>query len=437
MTTPIAEFVLRYRKSGTLRLHMPGHKGHGSIERDDITEIGGADSLYEASGIIRESERNASEIFGFPTYYSTEGSTQCIKAMLYLVTKGKKRPFVLAGRNAHKAFMHAAALLDFMPVWFGGDYLSCEITAAETEKLLSDMNELPAALYLTSPDYLGNTLRIEEIASVCKRYGVPLLVDNAHGAYLGFLKPNKHPIALGASFCASSAHKTLPVLTGGAYLQTSDGVCTEEEAKAALSIFGSTSPSYLILSSLDSFNARAGEFSALLKGFSKEVEEKKRRLKEKGLRLVGNEPLKLTVAPKSYGYTGTELAAFLRKKKIECEFADNDYLVCMLSPLDEEGTNGLFTALSSLPKKDVVTTVPPAILPKKRVLSPREAMFSESEVLPVSLSKGRILAQANVACPPAVPILCVGEEIDENAIASFEYYGIKRCAVVKGRFCKD
>ena len=117
MNTPICDFARRYADSGALRLHMPGHKGAPLLgpEPYDLTEIDGADSLYEASGIIRESEENASSLFGCTTLYSTEGSSLCIRAMLYLTViyarqKGQ-RPLIAAGRNAHKAFVSAAALL--------------------------------------------------------------------------------------------------------------------------------------------------------------------------------------------------------------------------------------------------------------------------------------------------------------------------------------
>ena len=132
MKTPICDFVREYNNSGASRLHMPGHKGKGRLgfEDMDITEIVGADSLYEASGIIRESEQNASKLFGCETFYSTEGSSQCIRAMVYLVSllaasKGE-RPVILAARNCHKSFISAAALLDVDVEWIEscGGYLS-------------------------------------------------------------------------------------------------------------------------------------------------------------------------------------------------------------------------------------------------------------------------------------------------------------------------
>ena len=131
-------------------------------------------------------------------------------------------PVILAGRNAHKAFLHACALLDVTPQWLypeGSDSLcACPITAEGLETALSTAERRPMAVYLTSPDYLGGMLDIAALSAVCRAHGVPLLVDNAHGAYLKFLPHPAHPLDLGAALCCDSAHKTLPVLTGGAYL---------------------------------------------------------------------------------------------------------------------------------------------------------------------------------------------------------------------------
>ena len=268
MNTPICDFVRRYAESDTARLHMPGHKGVDVLgcEARDITEVCGADSLYEADGIICESECNASELFGCPTYYSTEGSSLCIRAMLYLAclqakSRGVERPLIVAGRNAHKTFLSAAALLDFDVEWLYPDetysYLACNVTIEAVERMLT-AERRPDAVYLTSPDYLGNMADIENIAALCHRYGVLLIVDNAHGAYLKFLPESRHPIDLGADLVCDSAHKTLPVLTGGAYLHVSPRVSERfptDTVKDALALFGSTSPSYLILQSLDKVNS--------------------------------------------------------------------------------------------------------------------------------------------------------------------------------------
>ncbi len=442
MKTPICDFVREYANGGTLRLHMPGHKGKGETEAYDITEIAGADSLFEADGIIAESERNASELFGADTFYSTEGSSLSIRAMLYLAQtyakeKGKARAKIAAGRNAHKTFLSAAALLDLDVVWLysenDADYLSFEICADKLEVLFED--ECPDALYLTSPDYLGNTLDITEIKKACRKYGVLLLVDNAHGAYLKFLSPSRHPIDLGADMCSDSAHKTLPVLTGGAYLHISKNAprMLSERARDALALFGSTSPSYLILQSLDRANRYLSDgYSDELARLCKILADTRARLEAAGYVFSGDEPTKLTVCPRTYGYTGDELAELLRAARFECEFADPDYTVMMFTPeISEEDIKKLEAFLLSLTKKEEKTKNTPDIPRAKCVMSVREAMLSPAEALPVRDCLGRVLAAASVACPPAVPILVCGEEIDERAIELFEYYGIDKCTVVK------
>ena len=190
MDTPICDFVRRYAESNALRLHMPGLKGAAflGMERLDITEFDGADSLYEANGIIRKSEENASLLFGSKTFYSTEGCSQCIRARLYLTVlyarQMGKKPLIAAARNVHKTFLSAVALLDLDVMWLypesQASYLSCALDPAALEQML--LAEKPVALYLTSPDYLGNVAQVEAVAEICHRHGVLLLVDNAHGA---------------------------------------------------------------------------------------------------------------------------------------------------------------------------------------------------------------------------------------------------------------
>ena len=226
MNTPVVDFVRRYAQQHTTRMHMPGHKGRGPLgcEELDITEIAGADELYEAEGIIAQSEANATQLFGTArTYYSTEGS--------------------------------------------------------------------------------------------------------------------RHPIQLGADLCCDSAHKTLPVLTGGAYLHLGPSVQADEAAvRNALALFGSTSPSYLILQSLDAANA------VLADSFREKLDVCRWRLGmlcreldaiRPGLALpltgAHREPLKLTLDAAALGLSGQQLAQALRERGVECEYADPRYVVLMPS----------------------------------------------------------------------------------------------------------
>lgn len=444
MDTPICDFVREYAQSNTCRLHMPGHKGNAflGIEHLDITEIQGADSLYEAEDIIAKSEANASALFGCRTFYSTEGSSQCIRAMLYLLSlyakqQGRKT-LVAAGRNAHKAFLTAAALVDVDVRWLYPSnpvsYLSCDLTPEELEEYLQNAQEKPVAVYLTSPDYLGMVADIGSIAEVCHRHGVLLAVDNAHGAYLRFLPQSMHPIDLGADICCDSAHKTLPVLTGGAYLHLSTGMdkAVGEQAKNALMLFGSTSPSYLILQSLDAANQYLDNYPGQLRTLIPELDAFKVRLCQQGYSLYGREALKLTIQAKPYGYTGNQLAELLRQVKIEPEFADPDYVVLMLSAeTDGETLSQIEQALCRIPPQPPIKEDSPAFAPGELVLTIREAVFACSELLPVEQCLGRILAVPTVGCPPAVPILVCGERINRHAIACFAYYGIDHCFVIK------
>lgn len=451
METPICDFVNKYADSKALRLHMPGHKGHHmlGIESLDITEIDGADVLYggTSNGIISQSQKNAASLFGTrKTLYSAEGSSLSIRAMLCLaVMQAKacgKRPLIAAARNAHKVFMSACALLDINIEWLypsanSGDIysgiISCKIEAEDLDKRLSNMSKKPSAVYITSPDYLGNIADIGNIAKVCHRHDIPLLVDNAHGAYLNFLSASRHPIALGADICCDSAHKTLPVLTGGAYLHISEKApkAFTENAEAAMSLFASTSPSYLILQSLDAANRYLSDgYREKAAALAASVTALKEHLKGLGFTLTGDEPFKLTVSPKMYGYTGYELAAILQKNGIICEFADPDHTVFMFTPeISEIDIIRLQNILSSIPKKKPICTAPPRIPRPEKILSVREAMLSASEELDVRQCLGRTLAQATVSCPPAIPIVVCGEKIDADAIKCLEYYGIERCKV--------
>ena len=441
MNTPIADFVRAYAASDAARLHMPGHKGAAVLgpEALDVTEIPGADALYHGGGIIAASEANAAALFGSAkTLYSAEGSSLCIRAMLFLALQYArltgKAPRVLAGRNAHSAFLSGAALLDLDVAWlWGGELLSCSVSPEALDAALSETD--CAAVYLTSPDYLGRACDLAALAAVCHRHGALLLVDNAHGAYLHFLPRPRHPLDLGADLCCDSAHKTLPVLTGGAYLHLSKR-CPEAlppMAEAAMRLFASTSPSWLILQSLDLCNAAlAGDYPRRLAETAARLDALKAALAASGWALCGDEPLKLTLCPKSRGYTGTALSEALAARGIVCEFADPDFCVCMLSPDNSpENFERLRAALLSLPLRPAIADKAPPLPRPERVLSPREAMLAPFETLPTAACLGRVLAAPTVSCPPAVPILVAGERVDEKALAVFDYYGYTSLDVIK------
>ena len=439
MTTPISDFVRRYAEKNAVRMHMPGHKGQNVLgcEPWDITEISGADELYHARGVIRESEENAAALFGSArTLYSAEGSSLCIRAMLYLALMQGRPPVLLAARNAHRVLTAAAALLDIDVRWLYSEensLLSCPVSPAALDAAIR--REQPMAVYLTSPDYLGNTQDIPALSAVCRAHGVPLLVDNAHGAYLRFLPQDRHPLSLGADLCCDSAHKTLPCLTGAAYLHVSKNAPAvfAEQAERALSLFASTSPSYLILQSLDAANALLAEdFSRQLADAAARLDGLKGRLADHGYLLAGDEPMKLTIAPKAFGYTGDGLHDLLWGQGIECEFSDPDHLVLMPAPATPAAHwRQVESALLSIPRRAPIPDAPPPLPHPVRACSLRQALLAPQITLSIEDALGRILADAHVGCPPAVPILTAGEVIDQDAANCFRYYGFETCNVIE------
>lgn len=420
---------------------MPGHKGAGILgfEGMDLTEIYGADELFAAEGIIKESEQNASNLFGCPTYYSTQGSTLCIQTMCTILcqdakSKGKK-PKILAGRNAHRSFIHAAALLDFEIEWLYGnsDYLSCKIHAEDLEKAI--IESLPTAVYLTNPDYLGNLLDIKSLASVCKKHNVLLAIDNAHGAYLRFLKDSLYPIDLGADLCCDSAHKTLPVLTGGAYLHLSDSLnqVWKNDVKHFMEYFSSTSPSYLIMASLDAANEVLDTtFKKSLFECIQRVDGLKNKLVQHGYTILSGEPMKITISTKEFGYTGNEIANLLMECDIYPEFYDSDYIVLMPSPYNtKDDLKRLETCLCGIEGKPILVNKPPKLEQSKKAMNVRQALFSSSITLDVSKSLGQVCSSVTVSCPPAILPVIPGEVISESSIEVMKYYGIETVRVVK------
>ncbi len=438
MNTPVADFVQRYAKAGTARLHMPGHKGRCFLgcEPWDITEIHGADALYEAEGILAESEQNAAALFGSQrTCYSTEGSSQCIRAMLYLAVAASGSHTVVAARNVHRAFVSAAALLDLEIRWLWPEesrsLCGCPISPAQLEETLHSLPEPPAAVYLTSPDYLGGMAEIPALAQVCHQHGTLLLVDNAHGAYLRFLQPSLHPLDLGADLCCDSAHKTLPVLTGGAYLHLSPTAPAQLAplAKSALGLFGSTSPSYLTLASLDLCNRYLAEgYPQRLAEAVERLAELRERLTAAGWRVEPSDPLRVTVAAPR-GVTGQELAGQLRRQGVECEYADRDFLVLMATP--ENTPEELAHAAAALGQCPGEANPPQLPLARgERACSIRQAAFAPRETVDAAHSLGRVCGLPTVGCPPAIPIAVSGERITPEALALFAYYGIEQVEVL-------
>jgi arginine/lysine/ornithine decarboxylase len=395
--TPIHDFLVNYSEKARLRCHMPGHKGYNFPH--DITEIDGAVS------IIAESERIAARLFGSQkTLYSCSGSTLAIQAMLTLIklAGGNK---IAACRGVHRSFVSACALLDLDADWIYSDEINLS-TGAD-------------AVFVNNIDYYGNICDIKGIAQRCGK--TPLLVDNAHGAYLVFT--DNHPVKQGAAMCADSAHKTLPALTGAAYLHINDKRFTEN-AKAAAELFATSSPSYLILESLDLCNKHIAEDRTAAFELVAELKEQ----------LVTRESdlLRVTVDAREYGYSGVELAAELRKNNVECEYADENCTVLLFSTVTTAAeTAAVLAAFGKIKPKNPLKPVIYPVLKPERTMSIREAIFAtDCRMLSIREAAGKICAEIIAPCPPGVPIVMPGEIICADAILLLENFGVEKIRVL-------
>ncbi len=452
MDTPICDFVQKYVDRGAVRMHMPGHKGKASVQNAyDITEIADAGFLYdsknEADHCIARSESNATELFGCKTYYSTEGSSLCIRAMLYLCAMRGEGRVVLAARNAHQSFLSAAALLDLDVRWMWPSdehLLSMDLTAEQVERALLELDTKPCCVYITSPDYLGHILPVKEIAEVCHARGIPLVVDNAHGAYLRFLDPSLHPCDLGADLCCDSAHKTLPVLTGGAYLHVSAFAgenssamnFTPEEVKNAMLLFASTSPSWLILQSLDRANTILADdaWKTRLAETLRQTKVTKALLLKKGYEVFGEEPCKITILTCVGSAEVAGIGDVFRKEPdpIEVEYEGPDAVVLMPSTeTTDKEWEILRKKISALPEGMPGDGQQKWHLRPERVMSIREACMRPFEIVPLEKAEGRTAHMMPCSCPPGVQIVVCGEKIEAEVISCLDAFGFSHCHVVK------
>jgi len=444
--TPLKRALDEYIRQDYARLHMPGHKGasispFGELMAYDVTEVEGTDSLFEDDGPLKELEEIFTRLYDTKgTVMSAGGSTLCIQAMLRMVAKKEGR--ILAGRNIHAAAVNAMALLGLEPVWVYpnrkqeerliGEISPDEIRSVlEKEKQEGTLDSL-CAVYVTSPDYFGVMSDIRSIAQIAHEYGLPLLVDNAHGAHLHFLKEEYHPMQLGADLCCDSLHKTMPALTGAALLHTSDAKYCPQ-MKGAMTVFGSTSPNYLIMLSMDSTAAFLMQDGAeRIQQTVTRCEELRQKAREKGFVLPQHcDPMRLTLPLAGTGWDAQNFRKLLRKHKIMEEYLSDSGCVLLFSPFNREEDFKRTGALLDevLIQNQPFTAFP--IVPSEKVMSLREAFLSPKESVLVEKAEGRIAAQVKITCPPGIPLVMPGERLHKEIIKILKNSGIFVIDVVK------
>lgn len=425
LNTPICNFLEKYTADNRLRLHMPGHNGEFP---HDITEVLGADSLYDtdrSGGIIAASEAFAASLFGSKrTCYSCGGSTLAIQTGLALL-KARGCKTIAASRYSHRAFADACAALQLEIKWlYPAEYLSADVKYDARAMVGAD------ALFITNIDYYGGTWQFVNP-------NVPVLVDNAHGAYLRFIdkrqfgKEYLHPLELGFPLMsAESAHKTLPVLTGGAYLHFADGV-DFSRAKEFMPMFGSSSPSYLILESLDRFNGLITQNVQMVNNACEAVMALKQDLEMCGTPLVKSDPLRITINARECGMSGPEYAAALRSNGVECEMADDNFVVLMFSAV---------TTLEDCERAEMAVKFVLNRPPKPLVKFPHikatqgmpmwEALYKPRKLVPIEAARGEICAEMKAVCPPGIPLIFPGEIIDHTTAEILKARGINKIHIV-------
>ncbi len=443
MATPIMDAVNKYINRNTVRMHMPGHKGNlkgifSEIAGYDLTEVTGVDSLYECDSCILDCEKEYSEIYGTKrSIISASGSTLCIQTMLALVSeKGGK---IAAGRNIHISAVNAMGLLGLEPVWIypeqrSGTGIPGIISPHAVKKVLEENHDI-AAVYITTPDYFGVLSDVKTISKICKSFNVPLLIDNAHGAGLKFLQKSLHPMDLGADMCCDSLHKTMPVFTGGAILHINNEKFAEN-AKNAMSLFGTTSPSYLIMETVDMAldyikSQKAAKDFLFIK---KWTDDMKNLAIQHGFEVPTGilDPAKFAFCFGKKGYTKEKFYELLTKYNIEPEYMSENYCVFMPTGFntatDFEKVKKLIEETPSIGEE-----IPVKIFYEKpeQAISLRKALLSPKVNISTIEAEGKIAAETKSKCPPGIPLIIPGEKITKKFVKNLISYGIFNINVIQ------
>ena len=421
-------------------MHMPGHKrtpGGGALDcapyRIDLTEIPGTDDLNDPRGIIAESEKLASSLWGSDrTFYSVNGSTACVLAAVYSICP-PGRPVIVA-RNCHRSVYHALEISRADPVFVSPGTAECGIRGSlspdAVETALSAHPDASAVI-LTSPTYEGVISDIRGICRAAHGRGVPVIVDEAHGAHLGLFGVfPAGAVEAGADVVIHSLHKTLRALTQTAVLHVSGGLADADGIARAMAVFTTSSPSYVLISSID------GEVRSLANGGGELLSAWREALRAPALRgpyekisvpdlsadpaVFDADPSKIYIDSHRSGVTGEELSALLRNAGVEIEALYPYGALAMTGEGDSGETLRRFAdALreadrAASPGRPAVprctVTVPP------RAMAPDEAARRVKVRVPLSEAEGRISGAYVFSYPPGVPFIIPGEIFTRDAI---------------------
>jgi arginine/lysine/ornithine decarboxylase len=441
------EKLKAYRDLNIYPMHMPGHKRRDIAGIEDfpfgldITEIDGFDSLHDADGILKDAMERAAKLYNSRrTFFLVNGSTCGILASVFAgIRRGGK---VLAARNSHLSVYHAISLRELETVYILPEYddsfgIAASISVSKVREALKKHGDI-GLIVVTSPTYDGVASDIHAICELAHSHRIPVLVDEAHGSHFGFsMEFPENSIQAGADLVVHGLHKTLPCFTQSAILHVNGELVDPVEVQKMLSVFQSSSPSYLLMAGIDScIELLSGRGDELFEGYIMRLNEFSRRMKSpNNLRVFckGNDdiashpsvfrfdPGKIIVSCRNTDITGPRLAhRLLERYGIQTEMNAFDYVLAMTSIADtREGFERLGDALldidQSVAQADTKKAPEPSGLPEKHMqIHQAEAM--KGGFVPVSKSAGRVSGEYVFAYPPGIPLIVPGEIVSEQVI---------------------
>lgn len=434
MNDSISGSLKKYAKSNTVRMHMPGHKG--KCNQIDITEITDFDNLHSPEGVILDSMKLAAKLWNSKeSFYLVNGSTCGLIASIRAMTKRGDK--VLLARNCHKAVFHAIELCGLNPVFVMPAFIEeWGIFGSVSAKSVGDVLEKEKGIKLviiTSPTYEGVISDIESISKEVHKRDIPLLVDEAHGAHLGFSSFVEGAAVCGADVVVQSLHKTLNCLTQSAILHVCSDKVSVKELRHQLSVFETSSPSYVLMESMDNCVREISENKNAFKNWTTAIGYfYKESKKLKSLEILGNrykeykeiydyDKSKIVIALKTSKITSYQLFKILKEKyNIECEMASDGFVLAMTGMGDDK--KSLKKLCDALQKISAQYTCGKRnsysfLYSKPEMkLSPEAALNSEWELVELKDACGRVSGEYVWAYPPGIPILIPGEIVPNSFI---------------------
>ena len=458
---PLVEGVLKYIKEKNIPFCMPGHKNglgflrtlqgtelYENLIKGDITEVDGLDNLHCSEGIIKESQQLLSEYYGsIKSYFLVNGSTSGNLAMIFsCFNEGDK---IIVERNCHRSIFNAIIMRKLKPVYIKNKiHLKYDAPLPlDKEHFLCLINDNKDAkgIIVTYPNYYGICFDLQYVIGIAKKYDMKVLVDAAHGAHFGasVLLPD-NPLKMGANMAVMSAHKTLPSLTQTAFLHVGEGIDINK-VDFYVSAFLSTSPSYMLLCSMDYARYYIQEYGKndyeklikLCQFYRDKINSlgKFYVLGPKDLHDItqnyNEDNNKYTMDLTRYilnvhkGYSGHKLLEYLRVNKVQAEMSDSRNVVLIFSPFNtQQDFQNLYVALENCDmntlKQEYVDLIDYEM--PRNIMYPYEVMNREKTMVEVEDLVDKISAVAIVPYPPGIPIVMPGEILDVNTIAVIKYY---------------